>query len=85
MPPKTFDLNANDTTRIWNLALAIYDGDDEDADLRNYFLQAMQLYYEFMDDAAAGGLEFDDGEVSYVSERVGDGLRFIPKKTEEAT
>jgi hypothetical protein len=78
-----FDFNAHDITRIWNLAIAIYDGDDENADMRDYFAQAMQIYVEFMDDLNAGGTEFETGDTVYVSEREvgpdGDRVRFRPK------
>jgi hypothetical protein len=80
------EFGTHDISRIWNLAIAIYDGDEEDADLRDFFLQAMDIYIEFMEDAAQGGLEFDDGDVHYVSERTvgpdGDKLRFVVAKEE---
>ena len=79
-----FDFNAHDVTRIWNLAIAIYDGDDENADMRDYFAQATQIYLEFMEDLKSGGLEFEAGDGTvYVSERdegaQGDRVRFRPK------
>jgi hypothetical protein len=65
------ELNAHDVTRIWQLALVIYDGDDEDADLRNYFAQALNVYMEFMQDLGDGGIVFEDEDESleFVSER----------------
>jgi hypothetical protein len=67
--PAPIELNANDFTRIWNLAILIYDGDNDEADLRDYFLQAMQIYLEFTNDLKVGGTTFDDGTFVWTSER----------------
>jgi hypothetical protein len=79
--PEVLELNAHDITRVWNLSIAIYDGDDEDADLRNSFAQALQIYQEFMTDLTEGGLTFSDADGNdFVSEREvtnsGDIIRF---------
>lgn len=85
MAQDVIELNAHDITRVWHLAIAIYDGDDEDADLRDFFAQALSVYLEFMDDLSRGGLEFTQEEegVMYVSERelgpTGDTIRFRAK------
>jgi hypothetical protein len=68
MAGNVITLDPHDITRIWNLAIAIYDGEDPDADLRNSFVEAMRIYNELMDDFAAGGTDFEDGEHDYVSE-----------------
>ena len=81
-PARQIELNAHDVTRIWNLAVAIYDGDDEDADLRNYFARALNIYFEFFEDLTVGGIVFEDEERGqhYVSSREwrpeGDIVRF---------
>ncbi len=77
----SLEFNAHDITRIWNLAIAMYDGEDEGADLRTYFAQALQTYVEFMEDLADGGIEFEEADGGrFVSERevkpAGDVIRF---------
>jgi hypothetical protein len=80
--PPPIELNADDFTRVWNLAIAIYDGDDEDADLRDSFVTALKVYREFTTDLAEGGTTFDDESWRWTSELTrgqdGERLRFRP-------
>jgi hypothetical protein len=80
---KTVELNAHDITRIWSLAILLYDGSDDDADLRESFIESMGIYHEMMKDITEGGSDYEDGEFLYVSSREvgphGDTIRFTPK------
>ncbi len=88
---RLIELDPHDLTRVWNLAIAIYDGEDDEADLRDSFVQAMHIYRELLEDFAAGGTTFDDGDQEFVSELVagpnGQTLRFVarelPKKAKK--
>jgi hypothetical protein len=77
------ELGPHDVTRIWYLAVAIYDGDDPDADLRECFVQAMKIYRDFTRDLESGGNDFEEGGRTWVSERElgpdGDIVRFRAK------
>jgi len=77
----SLEFNSHDISRIWQLAIAMYDSEDEEADLRTYFAQALQTYVEFMDDLGDGGIEFEEANgTRFVSERTvgpdGDVVRF---------
>ncbi len=81
------ELDPHDITRVWNLAIAIYDGEDDEADLRDSFVQAMHIYRELLQDFAAGGTTFDDGDQEFVSQIAagpnGQILRFVAHEVEK--
>ena len=77
---QAIELDPHDVTRIWYLAVATYDEDD---DLRDTFAQAVSTYLEMMDDLAEGGTIIEDGDTEFVSSVIkgpnGASLRFVPR------
>lgn len=75
MKEQSIVLDANDVTRVWNLALAMAAADESaEGDLAVVFPQALETYLSFKQHLMDGGLAFDDGERNWTSSFEGPNL-----------
>ncbi len=75
MKEQSIVLDANDVTRVWNLALAMAAADESaEGDLAVVFPAALETYLSFKQHLADGGLTFDDGEFNWTSSLDGPNL-----------
>jgi hypothetical protein len=84
--PPAIELHTHDIDRVFQLAVALATtNDDDEVDLGDCFVEALQVYQEFMASVADGKLRLgeEDADVELVSARQsgpeGDVIRFFAR------